>query len=65
MYAVCNSSNSTGVGVGLSKHVAAGSAITATGKSNIIQIKPGTDEVKLNIYLKVGFAAPSVIIERE
>ena len=64
IYAVCNSSNSTGVGVGVTKRVSAGSAITATGKSGIVQIKPGTDTVKLNLYLKMGFAAPNVIIEQ-
>ena len=65
VHAVCNTTNSTGVGVGVTKHVSTGSAITATGKSNIVQIKPGTDAVKLNLYLKMGFAAPSIIIERE
>ena len=65
VYAVCNTTNSTAVGSSVTKHVSVGSAMTATGKSNVVQIKPGTDEVRLNLYLKMGFAAPNVIIERE
>lgn len=64
VYAVCNSSTSTAVGVGVSKRVSAGNAITATGKSGIVQIKPGTDDIKLNLYLKMGLTTPNVIIER-
>lgn len=64
VYAVSNTSTSTGVGVGVSKRVSTGSAMTATGKSNIVQIKPGKDDVNLKLRLKVGFAAPSLIIEQ-
>lgn len=60
LYAVCNASNNTTGGFGQSSRV----TTTSTGKSGVVQIKPGTDEIKLNLYLKSGLTVPGVILER-